>query len=99
MARITTHTPPGGTAYHMVRDHAGHMRICEVDDQGDPQVFPYDNASTQVMRNAAALSPDDRSLVAEYVREVAQSVRDHRDGFTESHNANCRGDVYRALCD
>lgn len=40
--------------------------------------FPWDAASDRVLANEAALDPEDHSSAAEYVREVAGSVRDHR---------------------
>lgn len=40
--------------------------------------FPWDQASDNVLANEAALDPEDHSPAAEYVREVAGSVRDHR---------------------
>lgn len=42
--------------------------------------FPWDSASDKVLAVAAELSIDDRSPAANYVREVAASVREHRAG-------------------
>ena len=70
----------------------------EFDAAGDPQVFPYDNASARCIRLANALDADDHSAHAEGLREVAQSVRDHRVGYRQGHTATCRGDLYRGLC-
>jgi hypothetical protein len=73
----------------------------EYDEHGDPQVFPFDNASTACVRAAMALDPEDHSERAEYLREVAGSVRDHRESFRRGHSRNghtCRGDLYRGLC-
>lgn len=41
--------------------------------------FPWNADCDQILTAAEALSPDDRSFRAEHLREVAQSVRDHRD--------------------
>lgn len=70
----------------------------EYDADGDPQIFPYDEASIAVVRAAAALNPNDHSERAEYLREVAGSVRDHRNSFRAGHTASCRADLYRGLC-
>ncbi len=42
------------------------------------QRFPFDTASDRVLEMAAELDPADHSQRAEYLREVAGSVRDHR---------------------
>lgn len=42
--------------------------------------FPYDPASDRVLALAAELDPADDSPAARYVREVAESVREHRGG-------------------
>lgn len=40
--------------------------------------FPWDPSSDAVLELADLLNPDDHSRAAEYVREVAGSVREHR---------------------
>ena len=42
--------------------------------------FPWDPSSDRVLQLAAELDPADHSSAAEYVREVAESVREHRAG-------------------
>jgi hypothetical protein len=71
---------------------------CEFDTYGDPQKFPYDNASTACVRAAGELDPEDQSPRAQHLREVAQSVRDHRASYREGHTTNCRGDLRRGYC-
>jgi hypothetical protein len=70
----------------------------EVNANGEKQVFPYDEASNQTMRNARGLNPADQSLGAQLVREVAQSIRAHRDSYREGHTAECRPELHRGLC-
>lgn len=41
--------------------------------------FPWDANSAEVLRLADALDPGDDSREARHLREVAQSVREHRD--------------------
>ncbi len=40
--------------------------------------FPWNDDCDRVLAAAANLDPDDRSDRAEYLREVAESIRDHR---------------------
>lgn len=40
--------------------------------------FPWDEASDQVLATVDNLDPDDTTSRAEHLRNVAQSVRDHR---------------------
>lgn len=69
----------------------------EFNADGDPQIFPYDDASTACVRAAAELDPTDDSPNARHLREVAASVRDHRQSYRNGHTS-CRGDLYRGLC-
>lgn len=85
--------PTTGDRYRDTR-----IATAERDTHGDPQVFPFDNASSDVVRAAMALDPGDHSERAEYLREVAGSVRDHRQSYRRGHTAECRGDLYRGLC-
>jgi hypothetical protein len=70
----------------------------EFDDSGDPQVFPFDNASSDCVRAARELDQADAGSDAQYLREVAASVKDHRESFRRGHTVACRGDLYRGLC-
>jgi len=46
---------------------------------GERPRFPYDEDSDWVLAEAAKLDPGDSGERAEYLRQVAQSVRDHRE--------------------
>lgn len=72
----------------------------EFNEQGDPQRFPYDNASSAAVRAAMALDAAgelDREVNA-HIREVAASVREHREAYRRGHTIHCRGDLYRGFC-
>lgn len=76
----------------------GRSYLAERFTTGEPQVFPYRNVDSAAVRAANALDADDHSDSATYVREVAQSIRDHRESYRNGHTLNCRGDLYRGLC-
>lgn len=70
----------------IVRNGQGRRVMAEINPRtGDPQVFPYTEADSWVLAN----TPD---------TDVAQSVRDHRDGYRAGHTTACRGDLFRGLC-
>ena len=77
----------------IVRNGRGHRVMAELNPRtGDPQVFPYTEADSNVIRLAAE-EPDNA-----HVQEVAQSIRDHREAYRAGHTTACRGDLRRGLC-
>jgi hypothetical protein len=91
---MDTTTTIRGTKIRTTGDRALDSRIkhAEKNANGEPQQFPFDNASNKVMA-AYAAHPDDA-----YLAEVAGSVRDHRESYRIGHTVNCRGDLYRGFC-
>lgn len=54
-------------------------------ENGDPQVYPYDNSSADIIRTRPG-SAD------------ATAVRMARRNFSSGHTTNCCGALYRGLC-
>ncbi len=76
----------------------GRRYLAERSATGDPQVWPYRECDSNALGARAQLDPTDNSDTANLLREVAQSICDHRAAYRNGHTLNCRGDLYRGLC-
>lgn len=76
----------------MIRNFEGRRTLAEISPTGDPQVFPFTQDCSEALTLAKA-NPDNAHL-----QEIAQSVRDHRDGYRAGHTLNCQGNLFRGLC-
>jgi len=67
------------------RIHQIEIDRAERNAAGDPQRFPYNQASTWVLENQPT-------------SDLAQSIRDHRAAYERSHTIDCDGHLYRGFC-
>lgn len=76
-----------------IRKPNGQRVMVEINPRtGDPQAFPFTEADSNAIRLANE-NPQNAAL-----QELAQSVRDHREGFRQGHTLDCPGNLARGLC-
>ncbi len=72
--------------------------VDEFGDDGQPQRFPYNRSSDNALRMAGELDMRDVSATAMYLRDVAESVRDHRQSYEAGHTDDCPNMLRRGFC-